>query len=41
MAQHAGDKLASEIMDEIHSKDIDWEDDFIIAEMMYKNLYQK
>lgn len=25
-------------MDEIHSKDIDWEEDFKIAEMMYKNL---
>lgn len=29
------------IMDEIHSKDIDWEDDFVIAEMMFKNLYSK
>lgn len=29
------------IMDEIHSKDIDWEDDFFIAEMMFKNLYSK
>lgn len=29
------------IMDEIHSKDIDWEDDFVIAEIMFKNLYSK
>lgn len=29
------------IIDEIHSKDIDWEDDFVIAEMMFKNLYSK
>ncbi len=29
------------IMDELHSKDIDWDDDFVIAEMLYKNLYQK
>ncbi len=28
------------VMDEIHSFDIDWEDDFAIAEVMYKNLYQ-
>lgn len=28
------------VMDEIHSFDIDWEDDFVIAEVMYKNLYQ-
>lgn len=26
------------VMDEMHSKDIDWEDDFVVAEMMYKNL---
>ena len=26
------------IMDEIHSKDIDWEEDFKIAEIMYKTL---
>lgn len=25
------------VMDEIHSKDIDWEEDFAIAEMMYRN----
>ena len=28
-------------MDEIHSKDIDWEDDFIIAEILYNNVYKK
>lgn len=27
------------IMDELHSFDIDWPDDFVIAEIMYKNLY--
>lgn len=27
-------------MDEIHSFDIDWEDDFTIAEILYKNLYK-
>lgn len=27
------------IMDEMHSFDIDWPDDFVIAEIMYKNLY--
>lgn len=27
------------IMDEMHSFDIDWPDDFLIAEIMYKNLY--
>lgn len=27
------------IMDELHSFDIDWPDDFIIAEMIYKNIY--
>lgn len=36
-----GKKPLLHIMDEIHSKDIDWEDDFVIAEMLYKNLYQK
>ena len=25
-------------MDEIHSKDIDWEDDFTIAEILYKQV---
>lgn len=28
------------VMDEMHSKDIDWEDDFALAEMIYKQLYQ-
>lgn len=28
-------------LDKIHSFDIDWEDDFVIAEMLYKNLYKK
>ncbi len=28
------------IMDELHSFDIDWPEDFTIAEVMYKNLYQ-
>ncbi len=28
------------VMDELHSKDIDWEEDFQIAEIMYKSLYQ-
>ena len=27
------------VMDEFHSKDIDWEEDFIIAEIMYKSIY--
>lgn len=27
------------VMDEIHSFDIDWPEDFVIAETMYKNLY--
>ena len=27
------------IMDEVHSFDIDWPDDFMIAEVMYKQLY--
>lgn len=34
-----GKKVLLHVMDEIHSKDIDWEDDFSIAEVMYKNLY--
>ncbi len=28
------------VMDEIHSFDIDWEDDFTIAEVIYMNLYK-
>ena len=35
-----GNKILLHVMDEIHSKDIDWEDDFTIAEIMYKNLYE-
>ena len=27
------------VMDELHSFDIDWPNDFVIAEIMYKNLY--
>ena len=36
-----GKKPLLYIMDELHSFDIDWPDDFIIAEVMYKNLYGK
>lgn len=36
-----GEKILLHVMDEIHSKDIDWEDDFTIAEIMYNNLYGK
>ena len=36
-----GMKPLIHIMDELHSFDIDWPDDFIIAEVMYKNLYGK
>lgn len=35
-----GNKVLFHVMDEIHSKDIDWEDDFTIAEIMYRNLYE-
>ena len=35
-----GKKPLLHIMDEIHSFDIDWEDEFTIAEVMYKNLYK-
>lgn len=34
-----GVKPILHIMDKIHSFDIDWEDDFSIAEVMYKNLF--
>lgn len=34
-----GRKPLLHIMDEIHGFDIDWPDDFVIAEMLYKNLY--
>jgi len=36
-----GRKPLLHIMDEIHGFDIDWPDDFVIAEMLYKNLYKK
>lgn len=36
-----GQKPLLHIMDELHSFDIDWPDDFMIAEVMYKNLYGK
>ena len=36
-----GQKPILHIMDELHSFDIDWPDDFIIAEVMYKSLYGK
>ena len=29
------------LMDELHSKDVDWEEDFMIAEIIFKNLYWK
>ena len=34
-----GKKPLLHVMDEIHSFDIDWPDDFTIAEVMYRNLY--
>lgn len=34
-----GKKILLNVMDELHSFDIDWPDDFVIAEIMYKNLY--
>ncbi len=34
-----GKKPLLYVMDELHSFDIDWPDDFVIAEIMYKNLY--
>ena len=36
-----GQKPLLHVMDEMHSFDIDWEEDFIIAEVMYKNVYDK
>lgn len=36
-----GRKPLLHIMDEIHSFDIDWPDDFTIAEILYMNLYGK
>ena len=35
-----GKKPLLHIMDELHSFDIDWPDDFTIAEIMYKNIYR-
>ena len=34
-----GKNILLHVMDELHSFDIDWPDDFVIAEIMYKNLY--
>lgn len=34
-----GQKPLLHVMDEFHSKDIDWEEDFIIAEIMYKSMH--
>lgn len=34
-----GQKPLLHVMDKLHSFDIDWPDDFVIAEIMYKNLY--
>ena len=34
-----GKTILLHVMDELHSFDIDWPDDFVIAEIMYKNLY--
>lgn len=34
-----GDRPALFLMDKVHSLDIDWEEDFTIAELMYKNVY--
>lgn len=34
-----GKKPLLYVMDELHGFDIDWPDDFTIAEMLYKNLY--
>ena len=35
-----GNNVLLHVMDEIHSKDIDWADDFTIEKIMYKNLYE-
>ena len=34
-----GQKPLLHVMDEFHSKDIDWEEDYIIAEIMYKSMH--
>lgn len=36
-----GDKVLMHIMDEIHSFDIDWPEDFFICELLYKELFNK
>ena len=36
-----GKKPLLHIMDDLHSLDIDWPNDFTLAEIMYKNLYGK
>lgn len=36
-----GQKPLLHVMDEMHSFDIDWEEDFTIAEIMYKNINGK
>lgn len=36
-----GQKPLLYVMDKLHSFDIDWPDDFVIAENMYRNLYEK
>ena len=36
-----GQKPLLHVMDEMHSFDIDWEEDFTIAQVMYKNVYDK
>ena len=38
MKNRLGNKVLLHVMDEIHSKDIDWEDDFTIAEILYKQV---
>ncbi|MCD7924863.1 MAG: acylneuraminate cytidylyltransferase family protein [Bacteroides sp.] len=35
-----GHKPLFYVMDEIHSKDVDWEEDFTIAEIMYEKIYK-
>ena len=36
----SGERPLLDELDKIHSFDIDWEDDFALAEMIYKQLYQ-
>lgn len=35
-----GKKILLHVMDELRSFDIDWPDDFVIAEIMYNNIYK-